>query len=111
MRRKYEHFEGNAHNFRLIMFWRKERTDSICPMRCGINKYPFSGLDNHKGMYRHEWEYISHIRKEWQIPGTHRTLEALMDLCDDIAYSAHDLEDGIKAGKIEVHEHFCGTVT
>ncbi|MFD1909477.1 hypothetical protein ACFSQ7_44285 [Paenibacillus rhizoplanae] len=29
-----------------------------------------------------------------------------MDLCDDIAYSAHDLEDGIKAGKIEVHEHF-----
>ncbi|MFG1730247.1 deoxyguanosinetriphosphate triphosphohydrolase family protein [Paenibacillus sp. 843] len=111
MRRKYEHFEGNAHNFRLIMFLEKREnvnglnlSDAVL---LGINKYPFSGLDNPKGMYRHEWEYISHIRKEWQIPGTHRTLEAqLMDLCDDIAYSAHDLEDGIKAGKIEVHEHF-----
>lgn len=111
MRRKYEHFEGNAHNFRLIMFLEKREnvnglnlSDAVL---LGINKYPFSGLVNPKGMYRHEWEYISHIRKEWQIPGTHRTLEAqLMDLCDDIAYSAHDLEDGIKAGKIEVHEHF-----
>lgn len=26
MRRKYEHFEGNAHNFRLIMFLEKEKT-------------------------------------------------------------------------------------
>ncbi|GAE07291.1 deoxyguanosinetriphosphate triphosphohydrolase [Paenibacillus sp. JCM 10914] len=111
MRRKYEHFEGNAHNFRLIMFLEKREnvnglnlSDAVL---LGINKYPFSGLDNPKGMYRHEWEYISHIRQTWEIPGTERTLEAqLMDLCDDIAYSAHDLEDGIKAGKIEVHEHF-----
>lgn len=111
MRRKYEHFEGNAHNFRLIMFLEKREnvnglnlSDAVL---LGINKYPFSGLVNPKGMYRHEWEYISDIREAWQIPGTQRTLEAqLMDLCDDIAYSAHDLEDGIKAGKIEVHEHF-----
>ncbi|WP_199794814.1 deoxyguanosinetriphosphate triphosphohydrolase family protein [Paenibacillus faecalis] len=111
IRRKYEHFEGNAHNFRLIMFLEKREdvnglnlSDAVL---LGINKYPFSGLENPKGMYRHEWEYISHIRREWGIPNRKRTLEAqLMDLCDDIAYSAHDLEDGIKAGKIEVHEHF-----
>lgn len=111
MRQKYEHFEGNAHNFRLIMYLEKREnvnglnlSDAVL---LGINKYPFPGLVNPKGMYRHEWEYILHIRKAWGIPEGHKTLEAqLMDLCDDIAYSAHDLEDGIKAGKIEVHEHF-----
>ncbi|MBP2000585.1 dGTPase [Paenibacillus shirakamiensis] len=111
IRRKYEHFEGNAHNFRLIMFLEKREnidglnlTDAVL---LGTNKYPFSGIVNHKGMYLHEWSYISEIRTQWGIPEGKKTLEAqLMDLCDDIAYSSHDLEDGIKAGKIEVHEHF-----
>ncbi|OWA34372.1 dGTP triphosphohydrolase [Saccharibacillus sp. O16] len=111
MRYRYEHFEGNAHNFRLMMFLEKrENLDGLNlsdAVLLGINKYPFSGLENKKGMYRNEWNYISEIRKEWRIPERKTTLEAqLMDLCDDIAYSAHDLEDGIKAGKIEVHEHF-----
>lgn len=113
MRRKYEHFEGNAHNFRLMMFLEKREdvnglnlSDAVL---LGINKYPYSGMDNPKGMYRHEWSYITEIRREWGIPDGKRTLEAqLMDLCDDIAYSAHDLEDGIKAGKIE--NTFCAMV-
>ncbi len=111
MRNKYEHFEGNSHNFRLIMFLEKrENVDGLNlsdAVLLGINKYPFPGTVNKKGLYKHEWSYISEIRNEWGIPAGKRTLESqLMDLCDDIAYSAHDLEDGIKAGKIEVHEHF-----
>ncbi|MEF2967855.1 dNTP triphosphohydrolase [Paenibacillus sp. M1] len=111
VRRKYEHFEGNAHNFRLMMFLEKrENIDGLNlsdAVLLGTNKYPFPGTENKKGMYRHEWEYISFIRDQWGIPYGKKTFEAqLMDLCDDIAYSAHDLEDGIKAGKIEVHEHF-----
>lgn len=111
MRQKYEHFEGNAHNFRLIMFLEKrEDLDGLNlsdAVLLGTNKYPFPGTVNHKGMYHHEWQYISEVRSQWGIPAGKKTLEAqLMDLCDDIAYSAHDLEDGIKAGKIEVHEHF-----
>jgi dGTPase len=67
----------------------------------------FPGTVLKKGMYLNEWKYISDIRSQWKVPAGKKTLEAqLMDLCDDIAYSAHDLEDGIKAGKIEVHEHF-----
>ncbi|RCX15385.1 dGTPase [Fontibacillus phaseoli] len=109
--RKYEHFEGNAHNFRLMMFLEKrENIDGLNlsdAVLLGTNKYPFPGTENKKGLYRHEWEYISYIRDRWDIPYGKKTFEAqLMDLCDDIAYSAHDLEDGIKAGKIEVHAHF-----
>lgn len=111
MRRKYEHFEGNAHNFRLMMFLEKrENVDGLNlsdAVLLGVNKYPFPGTVIKKGMYLNEWRYISEIRADWGIPDGKKTLEAqLMDLCDDIAYSAHDLEDGIKAGKIEVHEHF-----
>ena len=29
-----------------------------------------------------------------------------MDLCDDIAYSTHDIEDGIRAGKIQMNATF-----
>lgn len=111
VRRKYEHFEGNAHNFRLMMFLEKrENIDGLNlsdAVLLGTNKYPYPGTVNKKGLYLHEWEYISYIRDRWGIPKGKKTFEAqLMDLCDDIAYSAHDLEDGIKAGKIEVHEHF-----
>ncbi|MCM2995943.1 deoxyguanosinetriphosphate triphosphohydrolase family protein [Paenibacillus cellulositrophicus] len=111
LRKKYEHFEGNAHNFRLIMFLEKrENVDGLNlsdAILLGINKYPYPGTLLKKGLYQHEWGYISQIRQDWGIPAGKKTLEAqLMDLCDDIAYSAHDLEDGIKAGKIEVHEHF-----
>lgn len=111
IQRQYEHFEGNAHNFRLIMFLEKrENIDGLNlsdAVLLGTNKYPFPGTLNKKGVYLREWEYISQIRQIWGIPEGKKTLEAqLMDLCDDIAYSSHDLEDGIKAGKIEVHEHF-----
>ena len=53
-----------------------------------------------------EWEYIHSRRSGWHIPDSKSTLEAqLMDLCDDIAYSTHDLEDGIRAGKIEFYDN------
>lgn len=111
VQRKYEHFEGNAHNFRLMMFLEKrENIDGLNlsdAVLLGTNKYPYPGTVIKKGLYQHEWEYISYVRDRWEMPEGKKTFEAqLMDLCDDIAYSAHDLEDGIKAGKIEVHEHF-----
>ena len=56
-----------------------------------------------KGLYPGEWAQIEQLRNHWNMPPKATTLEAqLMDLCDDIAYSAHDLEDGIRARKIEL---------
>lgn len=52
-RRIYEHFEGNAHNFRLIMFLEKrENVDGLNlsdAVLLGINKYPYPGILNKKG--------------------------------------------------------------
>jgi dGTPase len=79
------------------------------------NKYPFplvarSLLDGEidglkKGVYESEWTKLMAIRDKWTIPNGARTLECqLMDICDDIAYASHDIEDGIRAGKIKYAE-------
>nr|WP_145159590.1 dNTP triphosphohydrolase [Paenibacillus terrae] len=102
------HFEGNAQNFRILMFLEKrKKQDGLnlsSAVLLGINKYPFLGSkERPKGMYPMEWEYIEILRKKWEMPSEKKTLEAqLMDLCDDIAYSTHDIEDGIKSKKIDL---------
>ena len=78
-------------------------------MLLGINKYPFLIEEEGriKGVYGSEWEIIRELRAEWNMPEGCSTLEAqMMDLCDDIAYSTHDIEDGIRAGKIHMNATF-----
>lgn len=114
---KTEHgmaYEGNAQNYRILMFLEKragsERgLDLSAAVLLAINKYPFC-IDEpgrEKGVYAMEWEGIEHLRRLWSLPAGCATLEAqLMDLCDDIAYSTHDIEDGIRAGKIQMNRSF-----
>lgn len=108
-------FEGNAQNFRLLMFL--ERKADPVAMRglvgldglnltqavlLAINKYPKQIEAAGKGCYPTEWAGLSGVRAAWGLPDGKATLEAqVMDLCDDIAYSAHDIEDGLRAGKID----------
>ncbi|GFN32828.1 deoxyguanosinetriphosphate triphosphohydrolase family protein [Paenibacillus xylaniclasticus] len=107
-------YEGNAQNFRILMFLEKRAgsgsgLDLTASVLLGVNKYPYC-LDDpgrFKGVYREEWARINHIRELWGMPKECSTLEAqLMDLCDDIAYSTHDIEDGIRAGKIQMNRTF-----
>lgn len=116
-------YEGNAQNFHLVMFLEK-RTEMVAgsyvpvdglnlthAVLLGTNKYPGELLPNGnkpgseakdgKGLYSPEWTKVNPIRELWELKAGQRTLEAqVMDLCDDIAYSTHDLEDGIRSGKI-----------
>lgn len=104
-------YEGNAQNFRILMFLEKragsERgLDLTAAVLLGINKYPFpiEADGKWKGVYASEWPEIDQLRRLWRIPDGCATLEAqLMDLSDDIAYSTHDIEDGIRAGKIQMN--------
>ncbi|ACT04494.1 deoxyguanosinetriphosphate triphosphohydrolase family protein [Paenibacillus sp. JDR-2] len=107
-------YEGNAQNFRILMFLEKRAgsgsgLDLTAAVLLAVNKYPYS-LDEPgrlKGLYSSEWHAINHIRQQWAMPVGSSTLEAqLMDLCDDIAYSTHDIEDGIRAGKIQMNRTF-----
>ncbi len=53
------------------------------------------------GVYDDDLPVFTWLREG--VPGTERCLEAqVMDLSDDVAYSVHDLEDGIVAGKIDL---------
>ncbi|ASS67350.1 MULTISPECIES: dGTP triphosphohydrolase [unclassified Paenibacillus] len=107
-------YEGNAQNFRILMFLEKRAgsgsgLDLTAAVLLAVNKYPFC-LDEPgrlKGVYAPEWEIISELRRKWDMPTGETTLETqLMDLCDDIAYSTHDIEDGIRAGKIGMNRTF-----
>ncbi|MCU6790821.1 dNTP triphosphohydrolase [Paenibacillus sp. WQ 127069] len=107
-------YEGNAQNFRILMFLEKRAgsgsgLDLSAAVLLGINKYPYSLEEEGKlkGVYAMEWEAINYLREAWAMPKGCATLEAqLMDLCDDIAYSTHDIEDGIRAGKILMNPTF-----
>lgn len=107
-------YEGNAQNYRILMFLEKRAgsdsgLDLTAAVLLAINKYPFC-IDEPgrvKGVFAREWEGIRYLRELWGVPEEIATLEAqLMDLCDDIAYSTHDLEDGIRAGKIQMNRGF-----
>jgi dGTPase len=53
------------------------------------------------GVYDDDLEVFGWLREG--VDGDRRCLEAqVMDLADDVAYSVHDLEDGIVAGKIDL---------
>ncbi|RHW43461.1 dNTP triphosphohydrolase [Neobacillus notoginsengisoli] len=111
---KDEYYEGNAQNFRILMYLENIYPDHYglnltASVLLAINKYPYRLKENKKkGLYDSEWTAISQLREGWGIPNGCKTLEAqIMDLSDDIAYSTHDIaysthdiEDGIKAGKI-----------
>lgn len=107
-------FEGNAQNYRVLMFLEKRAgsgsgLDLTAAVLLAINKYPYclGELGAKKGVYATEWEGIHYLRDLWGMPNGCATLEAqLMDLCDDIAYSTHDIEDGIRAGKIQMNRTF-----
>ncbi|MBD2846935.1 dNTP triphosphohydrolase [Paenibacillus sp. IB182496] len=107
-------YEGNAQNFRILMFLEKRAgsgsgLDLTAAVLLAINKYPHSMREpgRLKGVYPSEWEAIERLRALWGMPEGCGTLETqLMDLCDDIAYSTHDIEDGIRAGKIPMDRAF-----
>ena len=112
-------FEGNAQSLRILS---RLEAKSLAPdgRSTGLNltratldattKYPWGagegparadGSPNTKfGVYEQDREVFDWLRADTPI-GV-RCLEAqVMDLADDIAYSVHDVEDGIASGRID----------
>jgi dGTPase len=96
-------FEGNAQSLRLLT-----RLEPKVP-GAGLNltraaldaalKYPWVGSAGKYGAYSSDAAVFSWIRSV--APVGRRCLEAqVMDWADDVAYSVHDMEDGLHAGLV-----------
>jgi dGTPase len=107
-------FEGNAQSFRLLT---RIEAKTVLPdgTSVGLNltratldastKYPWTRNAGSKkfGVYEDDWEIFNWVRAG---RSDHKTpIEAqIMDWSDDIAYSVHDLEDGIVTNKFSFND-------
>ncbi|PZH15834.1 deoxyguanosinetriphosphate triphosphohydrolase [Streptomyces sp. NTH33] len=114
-------FEGNAQSLRLLTriepkrFVPDPRTDELVSVGLNLTraaldaatKYPWPRGEHPTdpasakfGVYEDDRPVFDWVRKD--APGTRTCFEAqVMDWADDVAYSVHDVEDGLHAGHID----------
>ena len=98
-----QRFEGNAQNFRVLRTLEKKEPNILGlnltnRTLLAINKYIVREVQDpnvKKFMFAGDFDYLAPIRQQSGI-GNSRTLDVqIIELADDIAYSVHDLEDGL----------------
>ncbi|WP_226637454.1 deoxyguanosinetriphosphate triphosphohydrolase [Novosphingobium profundi] len=96
-------FDHNANTLRTLM-----RIDSPYPHHDGLNLTweTLEGLAKHNGPVANPTWALSELNAAYDLElGTHASLEAqVAALSDDIAYDNHDIDDGLRAGFLDLDE-------
>ena len=99
-------FEGNAQSFRLLTRLEVKLEGVGLNLTRGAldaaTKYPWAKDSRRKfGVYDDDVEAFAWVREG--VEGEQRCLESqVMDWSDDVAYSVHDLEDGVVGGLVDL---------
>jgi dGTPase len=110
-------FEGNAQSFRIltrlaVRFPEKEGMDLTRATLAASIKYPWHRGSKDKPKKHKKWSAYKTEKVDFEfarefIGGEEKSIEAsLMDWADDVAYSAHDLEDFHRCNAIPWHKIF-----
>lgn len=109
-------FESNAQNYRVLRYIEKKLPEKpglnlTYRTLLAINKYITKESEEIKSesgykkfMYDEDYYILDEIREKTNLKET-RTLDVqIIELADDIAYAAHDLEDGLSRQKFSIDE-------
>ncbi len=96
-------FDHNGHTIRTLSL-----LDCPYPDRAGLNLSweTLEGLAKHNGPVRHAGWALAEAETAFSLAlTTHASLEAqVAAVADDIAYDAHDIDDGVRAGLLSVEQ-------
>jgi dGTPase len=96
-------FDHNAHTIRIVT-----RLETPYPDFDGLNLSweAVEGLAKHNGPVREQSWALAEANREWDLElDSWPSLEAqVAAIADDIAYDAHDIDDGLRAGLLELDE-------
>ena len=103
-------YEGNAQAFRILRTLEKKHyshagLNLTLRTMMGVTKYFYSKENNPKKfLYNDDFEFLKEQLDAHDVKVTKSIDAEIMDLADEIAYAAHDLEDALSFGMITLGE-------